>query len=176
MNRNYFIVAAAAGLIGFTTLAADGNYDFEKSVNGSLPKGYRQIKDRWCGGTFEIVNDECGEFKKALKLVKPEEKKVVRILMDRPRIPAKTGDQVVYEFSAKGNGALTIGYYAYNQEKSMREFNSTSAKIDSAEWKKVTLKLTVKKPGIVEISPFFQSADAGMVISNMKVSVSTAEK
>ena len=177
MNGKYLVLSAAAAMIGLAGLAADSNYDFEKSVNGALPKGYAHIKDRWCGGTFEIVNDECGTLKKALKVATTENKKALRILMDRPpRVQVKPGDQVVYEFSAKGNGYAVVGHYGFTAGKKFCEFASASAKLNSDKWQKITLRITCKRPEIAEISPFFQSGTAGMIFSGLKVSVVPKDK
>ena len=172
MNGKYFVLSAAAAMIALTGLAADSNYDFEKSVNGALPKGYTRIKDKWCGGTFEIIDDECGSFKKALKVVTTENKKALRILMDRPpRIQVKPGDQLVYEFSAKGKGYAVIGYYGFTAGKKFCEFVSASANVNSDKWQKITLRVTCKKPETAEISPFFQTNSVGMIFSGLKISI-----
>ena len=177
MNGKYFVLSAAAAMIGLTGLAADSNYDFEKSVNGALPKGYYHIKDRWCGGTFEIVNDECGTLKKALKVATTENKKALRILMDRsPRVQVKPGDQVTYEFSAKGKGYVVVGHYGFTAAKKFCEFASAAANVNSDKWQKITLRVTCKKQETAEISPFFQSSTAGVVFSGLKVTVVPKDK
>ena len=109
MKTKYFLIASATGMLGLTGMGADYLYDFENAKGNSLPKGYRQVKDRnYCGGTFEIVNVECGKLTKAVKVLQPEEKKTVRILMERPKVPAKAGDRIDVEFFVKGKGKVIV--------------------------------------------------------------------
>ena len=175
------IMAAIAGIISLSGLALESGseykYDFEQSAEGVLPKGYRQIKDRWCGGTFEIIDDECGGLKKALKIVKPDEKKTIRILMDRrPRIRIKTGDRVILEFSVKAAGRISAGYYAFAPGEVKSEYNAAYAAVKTGEWQKIKMELTVKKPDMAELSPFFQSHTPGAVFSGLKVTIIPKEK
>ena len=176
MKTKYFLIAAA-GMLGLTGMGADYLFDFENAEGNSLPKGYRQVKDRnYCGGTFEIVNVECGKLTKAVKVLQPEEKKTVRILMERPKVPAKAGDRIDVEFYVKGKGKVVVGFYGYNAQSKFNEFVTAYITSQSEEWQKVTAQLKVKKEKTVSIHPFLQSNVPGLMFTGLKVTVPTQEK
>ena len=177
MKAKYFLIASAAGMFGLTGMGADYLFDFENAEGNSLPKGYRQVKDRnYCGGTFEIVNVECGKLTKAVKVLQPEEKKTVRILMERPKVPAKAGDLIDVEFFVKGKGKVVVGFYGYNAQSKFNEFVTAYITSQSEEWQKETAQLKVKKEETVVIQPFLQSNVPGLMFTGLKVTVPTQEK
>ena len=176
MKTKIFLIAAA-GMFGLAGMAADYHYDFENSAGNSLPKGYRQVKDRnYCGGTFEIVNVECGQLTKAVKVIKPEGKKYVRILMERPKIPARAGDRIDFEFFVKGKGKVTVGFYGSNAQSKFNEYGASDIANQSGEWQKVTARLNVKKDTTVAVKPFLQSNVPGLMFTGLKVTVSAQGK
>ena len=177
MKTKYFLIASAAGMLGLTGMGADYLYDFENAKGNSLPKGYRQVKDRnYCGGTFEIVNVECGKLTKAVKVLQPEEKKTVRILMERPKVPAKAGDRIDVEFFVKGKGKVIVGFYGNNAQSKFNEFATAYVTSQSQEWQKVTAQLKVKNEKTVVIQPFLQCNVPGLMFTGLKVTVSNQEK
>ena len=176
MKTKYFLIAAA-GMLGLTGMGADYLFDFENAEGNSLPKGYRQVKDRnYCGGTFEIVNVECGKLTKAVKVLQPEGKKTVRILMERTRIPVKAGDKIDFDFYVQGKGKVVVGFYGYNAQSKFNEFVTAYITSQSEEWQKVTAQLKVKKEETVVIQPFLQSNVPGLMFTGLKVTVSTLKK
>ena len=177
MTTKYFLITVAAGMFGLTGMGADYLFDFENAEGNSLPKGYRQVKDRnYCGGTFEIVNVECGKLTKAVKVLQPEEKKTVRILMERPKVPAKAGDRIDVEFFVKGKGKVIVGFYGNNAQSKFNEYGAANITSRSEEWQKVTAQLNIKKENTVVIMPFLQSNVPGLMFTGLKVTVSPPEK
>ena len=176
MKTKYFLIAAA-GMLGLTGMGADYLFDFENAEGNSLPKGYRQVKDRnYCGGTFEIVKVECGKLTKAVKVLQPEGKKTVRILMERTRIPVKAGDKIDFDFYVKGKGKVVVGFYGYNAQSKFNEFVTAYITSQSEEWQKVTAQLKVKNEKTVVIQPFLQCNVPGLMFTGLKVTVPTQEK
>ncbi len=172
MNRNFYrVVLCLSAVSGLSLAAAEPvfEFDFEQGNGKQMPPSCRQIIDKDCGGTVDVILDKSGKYTKALKIIQ-QTKPEARLLMVK-NIPVKKGDVLNFECVVKGTGIATFGIYGFDKMSNRMDYQTARARINSPNWQKLTQEITITKANEIKVQPFLQSSKGTVIFSALKVSI-----